>query len=215
MSSSLSRAPHEAQALELLLYGLQSPINIGMILRVAETYQFRVSIYDQFRVFDDAERLATITDFSCGALARRGYQTLADEAELALAWRGKRLVATSIAPTCSTLSEFDFRAGDIFALGNEYDGLPDAIMARADHVVHIPMPAVWTPKPKATRPIDPRRTANVAHDGQPNLNVAMSAGILCYAAYASQLRNARLADSLAATARQGAARSGRPISSTL
>src|SRR5215204_4067877 len=50
------------RGLELLLYGLQSPINIGMILRVAETYQFRVSIYDRHRVLEDAVKFGTIKD---------------------------------------------------------------------------------------------------------------------------------------------------------
>jgi tRNA(Leu) C34 or U34 (ribose-2'-O)-methylase TrmL len=180
----MSPAPHDAHKLELLLYGLP-PINIGMILRVAETYRFRVSIYDQFRVLDDPERLRTITDFACGAVSRQGYQTLADETSLL--WRGKRLVATSILPSGCRLPDFDFRSGDVFALGNEYDGLPEAILAQADMVLRIPMPAVWTPKPKADKPIDPARTAPVTHDGQPNLNVAMTAGIVCYAASVSGL----------------------------
>jgi tRNA G18 (ribose-2'-O)-methylase SpoU len=185
--ASMSRTLDDAHKLELLLYGLQSPINIGMILRVAETYQFRVSIYDRFRVLDDPERLRTIADFACGAVSRRGYQTLVDEPSPALARHGKRLVATSIVPSGYMLPDFDFRAGDVFALGNEYDGLPDAFVMRADTLLHIPMPVVWTPKPQSDKPIDPTRTAAVTRDGQPNLNVAMTAGIVCYAAYVSRL----------------------------
>ena len=52
--------------LEFLLYGLQSPINIGMILRVAETYRFHVAIYDPFCLLDHPDKLRTISDFSCG-----------------------------------------------------------------------------------------------------------------------------------------------------
>ena len=172
---------------ELLLYGLQSPINIGMILRVAETYQFRVSIFDRHRVLDDPAKLATIEDFACGALTRRGFRTVGHEAELAQVLNGRRLVATSIELGATALPSHRFRLGDLFALGNEYDGLPDAIMTRADTVLTIPMPAVWTPKPRSLSPIDPARTAAVAHDGQPNLNVAISAGIICYAAFADGL----------------------------
>jgi tRNA G18 (ribose-2'-O)-methylase SpoU len=175
------------RGLELLLYGLQSPINIGMILRVAETYQFRVSIYDRHRVLEDAEKFGTIKDFACGAVARWGYRTIDDDAALAQALQGRRLVATSIERNTSSLPSHRFQTGDMFALGNEYDGLPDDLVARADEVLNIPMPQVWTPKPKSLNPIDPTRTASVARDGQPNLNVAMSAGIICYAAFAHWL----------------------------
>lgn len=186
---------HGAAGLEFLLYGLQSPINIGMILRVAETYQFRTSIYDQFRVLDNPEQFSTIKDFACGAVSRLGFNVLADEAALAQALQGRRLVATSIVPTGCVLPDYKFCRGDLFALGNEYDGLPDAILSRAASVLHIPMPAGWTPKPGAQRPIDPSRTAPVARDGQPNLNVAMTAGILCYAAYVSALARVPLMES--------------------
>jgi tRNA G18 (ribose-2'-O)-methylase SpoU len=185
-----SAAPDGPPGLEFLLYGLQSPINMGMILRIAETYQFQVSIYDQFRVLDNPERLSTIKDFACGAVSRQGFHALADEAAVARVLRGRRLVATSIVPTTCALPDFTFHRGDFIALGNEYDGLPDAVFSRADTVLHVPMPAGFTPKPTAQRPIDPTRAAPVARDGQPNLNVAMTAGILCYAAYVSALARA-------------------------
>lgn len=182
--------------LEFLLYGLQSPINIGMILRVAETYRFRVSIYDQFRVLDDSGKLRTISDFSCGALPRRGFRGLAGDAAVTQLLCGRRLIATSTVPSSCALPDFRFCRGDLFALGNEYDGLPDALVSRADAVLHIPMPAGFAPKPKAYQPIDPDRTAPVARDGEPNLNVAMTAGILCYAAYL-KVREAELSASAA------------------
>ena len=62
--------------LEFLLYGLQSPINIGMILRVAETYRFHVAIYDPFCLLDHPDKLRTISDFSCGAFPDRAFVTL-------------------------------------------------------------------------------------------------------------------------------------------
>jgi tRNA G18 (ribose-2'-O)-methylase SpoU len=178
-------APEES-GLELLLYGLQSPINIGMILRVAESYQFRVSVYDRHRIFEDQARLRTIEDFACGAVARRGFR-LVDEHDLKQRSDGRRFVATTIDAGTAALPSFRFRPGDVVALGNEYDGLPDEVIARADVVLNIPMPSVWTPKPKSLNPIDPTRTTTVARDGQPNLNVAMSAGIICYAAYADRM----------------------------
>lgn len=178
---------YSALGLRLLLIGLQSPINIGMILRVAETYQFHVSILDRFDVLGDAAKLAVIADFACGALARRGFRRVADDCELARLRAGRRLVATSIEPNAVDLSAYRFAAGDVIAFGNEYDGLSDAVLTSADAILRIPMPAVWTPKPKARHPIDPSRTAPVAREGSPNLNVAMTAGIICHAAYQSWL----------------------------
>ena len=76
-------AAYSALGLELLLVGLQSPINIGMILRVAETYQFHVSVIDRFGVLADTAKLGVIGDFACGALARRGYQLVDGDSGLA------------------------------------------------------------------------------------------------------------------------------------
>jgi tRNA G18 (ribose-2'-O)-methylase SpoU len=172
---------------ELLLYGLQSPVNIGMILRVAETYGFRISIYDQHRVLDDSAKLATISDFACGAVTRRGFHAIKNEAELIGMFRGRRLIATSIERTAISLADHRFESGDVYVLGNEYDGLSDDFLGQADLLLTIPMPQVWTPKPKSLKPIDPTRNRAVARDGQPNLNVAISAGIICYAAFADGL----------------------------
>jgi tRNA G18 (ribose-2'-O)-methylase SpoU len=186
--SASAEPASEAGGLEFLLFGLQSPINIGMVLRVAETYQCRVSIYDPHAVLDDPTKFRTITDFACGAVARWGFRIVRDTADLDRIVSGRRLIATSIEPKASALPDFRFRRGDLFALGNEYDGLSDDLLARAAEIVTIPMPNVWTPKPKSQNPIDPTRTAAVARDGQANLNVAMSAGIICYAAFVDRMR---------------------------
>ena len=42
------------------------------------------------------------------------------------------------------------------------------------------MADVWTPKPHSVNPIDAARTAPVARDGTPNLNVAIAGAIVCY-----------------------------------
>lgn len=171
--------------LALLLDGLQSPINIGMILRVAETFQFHVAIRDRYGVLGHPEKVNVIEDFACGAVARRGFRRIADAEGLAEMRRGRRLIATSIDQNATSTTRHVFLPGDIIVLGNEYDGLPDEDMAAADVVLTIPMPQVWTPKPAARNPIDPARTAPVARDGRPNLNVAMAGAIICYAAYTS------------------------------
>jgi tRNA G18 (ribose-2'-O)-methylase SpoU len=192
------------RGLEFLLYGLQSPINIGMILRIAETYQFRVSIYDKPRVLEDPDKFRTVKDFACGAVERRGFRSIRDEAGLRQILQGRRLVATSIERGATSLPNYQFCPGDTFSLGNEYDGLPEQVIAQADAVLNIPMPLVWTPKPKSLSPIDPGRTTSVARDGQPNLNVAMSAGIICYTAYADWLASDEGRASIGAAAPSGA-----------
>src|SRR5262249_52793385 len=118
--------------LEFLLYDLQSPINIGIILRTAEVYQFKVSILDSHGVLGDREKLNTTEDFACGAMSRRVFQRLENPAAVARLRSGRRLVATSIAPNAFPLSNFHFARDDLIALGNEYDGLPDDLVASAD-----------------------------------------------------------------------------------
>ena len=81
------------------------------------------------------------------------------------------------------MEKFSFAGGDVIAVGNEYDGLSDTFVADADAVVRISMADVWTPKPRAAQPIDPLRQTSVMRDGSPSLNVAISAGILCHAAF--------------------------------
>ena len=176
-----------SSGLTLLLYELQSPINIGMILRVAETYGVDVAILGSSGVLGDASKRRTISDFACGALERKGFTALESEAMLAAWANGRRLVATSIDPRSVPLPEFRFEHGDVVILGNEYDGLPASLAERCSMSLHIPMADVWTPKPPSSSPIDPSRVAPVSHDGQPNLNVAMAGAIVCYGRFVSGL----------------------------
>jgi tRNA G18 (ribose-2'-O)-methylase SpoU len=181
-----ARQPHPDQAgsgIRLVLWGIQSPINFGMLLRVAETYRVGVAAFGP-----DLSQSSTVRDFACGALERAGYSRVDDVAALQ-AWRGDgRLIATSIEHGAQPLPDFRFAPGDVVALGNEYDGLPHELEHHADCRLIIPMAAVWTPKPRSASPIDPSRTAPVARDGTPNLNVAMAGAIICYAAHAQALR---------------------------
>jgi tRNA G18 (ribose-2'-O)-methylase SpoU len=187
-ASGYSDPGHSGSGIRLLLWDILSPVNLGMLLRVAETYRAPVAVFGGDRVMADASQQATVSDFACGALQRRGFDALAD-AKAADIWRGgARLIATSIESGATTLPEFRFQPGDVVALGNEYDGLPDAFVASASAKIIIPMAEVWTPKPRSVHPIDPARTAPVARDGEANLNVAMAGGIICYAAYVQAIR---------------------------
>jgi tRNA G18 (ribose-2'-O)-methylase SpoU len=178
MCSTPADPRHLGPGIRLLLWGIQSPINFGMLLRVAETYRVPIAAVGAEHVVS-----STTSDFACGALQRVGFASLADSAAVH-AWRGPgRLIATSIERDATALPEFQFEPGDVVALGNEYDGLPATLEQNADHRIVIPMADVWTPKPRSASPIDPTGVAAVARVGQPNLNVAMAGGIVCYQAY--------------------------------
>jgi tRNA G18 (ribose-2'-O)-methylase SpoU len=180
------RDEFSALGLGLVVYAVQSPTNIGMILRVAEAYGMTVSIFDPHGVLAEPEKRKTIEDFSCGSLRRRGFVLLNSPQDVAAQRVGRRLVVTSIVAGGSALPTTEFSSGDLIVLGNEYDGAPPEMLADADVSLHIPMPDVWMPKPASWYPIDPSKSS-VARDGTPNLNVAMSAAIICYAAYSSWL----------------------------
>jgi tRNA (cytidine/uridine-2'-O-)-methyltransferase len=171
--------PSSVPGLTLLLHNLRSPVNIGMILRVAETYGVAVAISGSTDVLAAGAQQRTISDFACGALERRGFKAIDGLAHIAGAGH-ERLLATSIEPAAQPLPQFRFQPGDVVLLGNEYDGLPAEVEARCGATLRIPMADVWTPKPASHQPIDPTRVSPVARDGMPNLNVAIAAGIICY-----------------------------------
>jgi tRNA G18 (ribose-2'-O)-methylase SpoU len=178
--------PHPSQigsGIRLLLWDLRSPINFGMLLRVAETYRAPIAAFGTEHSLSPTAR-----DFACGALERVGFTQIENVSSLET-WQGKsRLVATSIEHGSESLPDFRFLPCDVIALGNEYDGLPAELESRADRKLRIPMADVWTPKPRSSSPIDPIRTAPVARDGSPNLNVAIAGAIICYAAHTQSLQ---------------------------
>jgi tRNA(Leu) C34 or U34 (ribose-2'-O)-methylase TrmL len=181
LPGDLSRHSGNAR-LQVLLFDLQSAVNLGMILRVAETYKAAVHVFDRHRIFADRDRVKMVSDFACGALEREPPH-VADPCELAAICGSGRLIATTIEADAMPLPEFKWRAGDLVAFGNEYDGLPEEVLAQAATRLRIPMPQGYTPKPASYNPIDPARTAPVSRDGQPSLNVSISVGILVYSAY--------------------------------
>jgi len=167
--------------LSLLLYGLQSPINVGAVLRAAETLALKVDIWDEAGLFADPAKRDCIADFSCGAFARGAFRLL-DQRPRAGDARG-RAVATCLADDAIPLPEFRFEAGDRIAIGNEYDGLPQSFIAAAGARLSIPMANVWTPKPPSRNPIDPGRAPRDPDDGAPVFSAPMAAGIVGYAAF--------------------------------
>ena len=166
-------------SVRLLLYGLQSAINLGMIMRTAETYKVDVHAFDPHGIFANLERLETISDFACGALQRVPPHIFTDQVEVNAIRGHSRLIATTIEPDAIPLPEFIWQSGDLVAVGNEYNGLPEDILTRASVQLHIPMPEGHTPR---LPPTASARTDLVARDGWPNLNVSISVGILLYSA---------------------------------
>ncbi len=164
----------------LLLNGLRSPINLGMILRVAETYKVGVALVGSASVIDDEHQLRIVSDFACGAFQRKSFVWAATIDDMLTRLSARRLVSTTVETGAASLSDFGFKHGDTVLLGNEYDGLPEDILSKCTLSIRIPMADVWAPKPPSFEPIDPSRTQGVARDGTPSLNVAMAAGIICY-----------------------------------
>jgi tRNA G18 (ribose-2'-O)-methylase SpoU len=168
----------------MLLYNLQSPINIGMMLRVAEVYQRSTFIRDGYGVFDREEAKRTISDFAAGALQRRPPNMLDEDQVGKLAHSAtNRLVVATTSPAASDASTFRWHEHDCVILGNEYDGLPVEIESMASVSVRIPMPSGFLPKPRSFSPIDAGRSKSVANNGEPCLNVATAAAVLCCFSY--------------------------------
>lgn len=167
--------------MRVMLWDLQSPINIGMILRTAEVYGADVTAYDRHGVFGNAAALRTISDFACGALQRRPPVVLT---EASTVFGQGRTIATAITPDAQPVQSFAFEPGDCIYVGNEYDGLPEDILWGSDARLTIPMPPGYLPKPPSATPIDPSRRADVGSNGTPNLNVAVATSIILFEAYA-------------------------------
>lgn len=174
-----------------LLYSLQSPINVGMILRSAEVYGQAVVILDSHGVMR-GNKLNVVADFACGALGRR--PPIVEQTAAACLDRIKgRLVGTGFGPSAVPLSNMTWRPGDCVVFGNEYDGLT-ADIDRMATTVWVPTPDQHLPKPRSISPIDPGRVAGVRNEGATSLNVAATAAIVAYQMYqADRLRSGQIA----------------------
>ncbi|MBO6551345.1 MAG: hypothetical protein JJ926_10370 [Roseitalea sp.] len=170
--------------MRLVLCGVQSPINIGMILRSAEIYRVAVLIHDAYGVFSDKGKVRTISDFGCGALQRHPPSIVKTLSVSDL--RGRLVRSDTVAGAQSHLA-FEWQAGDSLLIGNEYDGVPQDLAAASHASVTIPMPPGHFPKPESFDPIDSERAARIARQGMPSLNTAVAASAMISAAYARGL----------------------------
>ncbi len=171
----------------IVLYDLSSPINIGQILRVCETFKIRVGLFDPRGIVDAPEKRKVVSDFACGALERAGVAPFDLEAAAAAG----RLIATTTQGRTSALPRFRFEPTDVVLIGNEYDGLPREVMRRAAKRLRIPMPNVHTPKPASSAAVDADRQGFAVASGAPVLSAAMTAGVIAYTIYAKSRRDGR------------------------
>ena len=171
--------------ISLLLHGLQSAINVGAVLRMAESFGIGVDIWDEAGLFADPAKRTRIADFACGAVHRGAFRLLVDQPMAH--GTAVRQIATCLTDDAVALTDFRFQPGDRIAIGNEYDGLPRTFIAAADVRLRIPMANVWTPKIPSSNPIDPHRPTRDPADGAPVLSAAMAAAIVSYVAFSQSL----------------------------
>lgn len=167
--------------MHIVLCGLQSPINIGMILRAAETFGNPVVLIDSFAVLSDPAKRSTISDFACGALDRQSPEIWDDYKGLDRL--GKRVISTAFDGAATPMTGFRWEYEDVLLVGNEYSGVPDLLAKRANASVRIAMPSGYFPKPPSNSPIDAKRVQQVADAGAPALNVAIAASVLMVDAF--------------------------------
>ncbi len=171
-----------------LLHSLQSPINVGMILRSAEVYGQAVVILDSHGLMR-GDSLRIVADFACGALGRR--PPIVETTLSACLGRAKgRVIGTGFGPRAIPLPNVAWKPNDCVVFGNEYDGLNVDGIERLQTTVWIPTPDMHLPKPRSNSPIDPSRSEGVRNDGGTSLNVAASAAIIAYEMFnANVVRN--------------------------
>lgn len=162
--------------MDIVLCGLQSPINIGMILRSAEAYSNTVTIVDTFNVLENKSSVETLSDFACGAFQRVPPQVLSDYSKVLE--RSGRLVQAVATGRAVPMARFDWNADDVLLIGNEYSGVPPLLAEKAAESVRIDMPRVFAPKPRSISPIDPARVGQIANATEPALNVAVAASAM-------------------------------------
>jgi len=170
------------------LDNIQSSINIGKILRIAEIYQINLSIYDPKGIINNKDNTKVIEDFSCGASKRIDVNVVHNLPDYLENYSG-RIIATCLDNNAKRLHEFKFKPHDMVVLGNEYDGISNDVFAKTDEQIYIELPEANIPKPSSHNPIDPLRKIQVSNNGTPCLNVAVSAGIISYQIYCNQQKN--------------------------
>jgi tRNA(Leu) C34 or U34 (ribose-2'-O)-methylase TrmL len=159
---------------------------LGQILRLAETLQIGLEIFDPRDLLGNTENYKTVSDFSCGAFDRLVRTRLLDRHGLDSSLNNGRLIATCVGKDAVSLPEFRFADNDVVLFGNEYDGLPEEILKRAPVKLYVPLPPAILGKPRSYMPIDPSKH-KVENEGIPNLSVSATCAIVAYAVHLQRL----------------------------
>lgn len=165
------------------LCGLQSPINVGMILRTAEVFGRKVQFCDTSGITKSSANIDVIRDFSCGAFDRGALIKVVDSFESFQIPHGNRLIAATDNSRGICHQDFDWEPSDWLIIGNEYDGIPPIAMRRATYEITIQMPTGFLPKPPSNLPIDNTRNYAPSNNGQKSLNACVAASVIIAAAH--------------------------------
>ncbi len=145
----------------MVLEDLQDPGNVGTILRTAEGAGVTGVILSRKTVDLFAPKTIRST---MGSIFRMPFVYMEDLTE-ALDWLKEQKIQTYAAHLMGehSYSEEDYRGGSAFLIGNEGNGLTEALSEKADHLIRIPM------------------------EGQvESLNASVAAAILMYTAHAQR-----------------------------
>ncbi len=163
-----------------LLADIQSPINIGQILRTCQAYRHPlVYVYDPRRVFEGHPK--EVHDFSCGAIDRLKLERVNDLSDFLDSYPGRK-IATYLHKDSIPLGQFEFQQHDLILFGNEYTGLDERIVNLCNEQLVINLPSGQMPKSPSNSPID-SGVSFIKSEGTPCLNVAASAAIIAYQLY--------------------------------
>lgn len=125
--------------LRIALYQPDIPGNTGTILRLAACLGFAVDIIEPAG-FDLSDRNLKRAGMDYVALAALTRHVTFERFEQTIAASGRRLVLASTRAS-HPYGTFAFRPDDVLLFGRESAGVPDAVHARADHRILIPMVA--------------------------------------------------------------------------
>lgn len=125
--------------LRIALYQPDIPGNTGTILRLAACLGFAVDIIEPAG-FDLSDRNLKRAGMDYVALAALTRHVTFERFEQTIAASERRLVLASTRAS-QPYGTFAFRPDDVLLFGRESAGVPDAVHARADHRILIPMVA--------------------------------------------------------------------------
>ncbi|NJL76221.1 MAG: TrmH family RNA methyltransferase, partial [Saprospiraceae bacterium] len=152
--------------INILLYAPEYRPNLSSMIRSAEFFGLQtVYLYDRNTLLEPPKNKATRADmnhlarvWTAGAIEHITIEQVVEPLTFLSKYAGRK-VATQVSSSAQHLSQFQFQPNDLLLMGSEREGLPEAIIAVCDEAIYIP-----------------------ALGHTPCLNVAVSLGIILYAA---------------------------------